>query len=207
MNTDNKEDQYTLEILGFIENQQHVTQRHLAKKMGVALGLTNSYLKKCVKRGYVKIKQAPARRFAYYLTPKGFAEKSRLTAAFLAHSFDFYRQASESCLNSLLECKKNGHHEIVLCGISELAEICLIKSKEAGIKVAGFYEAEGDVTKYLGVTVFKKPDDENHQVFLLTDLKDPAARYADLLKRFPNKTIIVPEVIEQYLNNITDISN
>jgi len=28
----------------------------------------------------MKIKQAPANRYVYYLTPKGFAEKSRLTA-------------------------------------------------------------------------------------------------------------------------------
>jgi predicted transcriptional regulator len=200
MNTDNKDDQYTLEILGFIENQKHVTQRHLAQKLGVALGLTNSYLKKCVKRGYVKIKQAPARRFAYYLTPKGFAEKSRLTAAFLTRSFDFYRQASESCLNSLLECKNNGHHEIVLCGISELAEICLIKSKEAGVKVIGFYDAHKSIEKHLGVDVIKKPDDKKHQVFLLTDLKDPAGRYTDFVAQHPNKTMIVPDIIEQYLN-------
>ena len=200
MNTENKEDQYTLEILGFIENQKHVTQRHLAQKMGVALGLANSYLKKCVKMGYVKIKQAPARRFAYYLTPKGFAEKSRLTATYLSRSFDFYRQAGESCLNSLLECKKNGVDEVVLCGISELAEICLIKSKEAGVKVTGFYDPDKDVTKYMGVNVFNKPDDENHRVFLLTDLKDPAGRYSDLVKNCPNEVIIVPDIIEQYLN-------
>lgn len=207
MNTDNKEDQYTLEILGFIENQQHVTQRHLAQKMGVALGLANSYLKKCVKMGYVKIKQAPARRFIYYLTPKGFSEKSRLTAAYLSSAFDFYRHAGESCLNSLLECKKNGWDEVVLCGISELGEICLLKAKEAGVKVAGFYETGSDLKKYMGVEVFNKLDDENHQVFLLTDLKDPAARYADLRKQFPNKIIIVPEVLEKYLNNITEASN
>lgn len=100
----------------------------------------------------------------------------------------------------MLECKKNGVDEVVLCGISELAEICLIKSKEAGVKVTGFYDPDKVITKYMGVNVLKKPDDENHQVFLLTDLKDPAGRYSDLLKNYPGKMIIVPEIIEQYLN-------
>ena len=95
-NQDHKEDAVTLEILEFIEGQSHVTQRHLADRLGVALGLANSYLKRCIRKGLIKVQQAPANRYLYYLTPKGFAEKSRLTARYLRASFDFYRQAGNS---------------------------------------------------------------------------------------------------------------
>ena len=90
-----REEALTLEILQAIEARSDVTQRHLADRMGVALGLMNSYLRRCVRKGLVKINQAPANRYLYYLTPKAFAEKSRLTAEYFAYSFSFYRTASE----------------------------------------------------------------------------------------------------------------
>ena len=93
MNANKREDSLTLEILETIEKNDKLTQRHLANNLGVALGLANSYMKRCVRKGLIKVHQAPANRFLYYLTPKGFAEKSRLTASYLSSSFDFYRRA------------------------------------------------------------------------------------------------------------------
>ena len=63
-----KEEIATLEILQAIENKSDVTQRHLADRLDVALGLANSYLKRTVRKGLVKIQQAPANRYFYYLT-------------------------------------------------------------------------------------------------------------------------------------------
>ena len=73
-------------------DDQH-TQRSLAVRLDVALGLANALLKRCVAKGLVKIQNAPARRYAYYLTPKGFAEKSRLVAEYLETSLNFFRRA------------------------------------------------------------------------------------------------------------------
>ncbi|NIQ08836.1 MAG: winged helix-turn-helix transcriptional regulator, partial [Gammaproteobacteria bacterium] len=84
MNNNDKKESLTLEILQAIEQNNDVTQRHLASHLGVALGLANSYLKRCVRKGLVKIQHVPANRYLYYLTPKGFAEKSRLTAKYLS---------------------------------------------------------------------------------------------------------------------------
>ena len=84
-----------LESVGRGEGQ---TQRRLAAELGIALGLVNAYLKRCVNKGLVKIREAPARRYAYYLTPQGFAEKSRLTVEYLSNSFAFFRRArSKRC--------------------------------------------------------------------------------------------------------------
>ena len=44
-------------------------------------------------KGLVKMSQVPLNRYAYYLTPQGFAEKSRLTAEYLSVSFNFFRRA------------------------------------------------------------------------------------------------------------------
>ena len=70
-----KERQLTLGLLQAIDEREDISQRHLAQEMGVALGLANSYLKRCVKKGWIKISTAPANRYLYYLTPIGFAEK------------------------------------------------------------------------------------------------------------------------------------
>src|SRR3978361_387355 len=71
------------------------SQRRIAEELGIALGLVNAYLKRSIKKGLVKVSQAPARRYAYYLTPQGFSEKSRLTVKYLSSSFSLFRKAKE----------------------------------------------------------------------------------------------------------------
>ena len=106
MNKKQKENAATLSILEAIENKEDVTQSHIANRLDVALGLANLYLKRCANKGLIKITQAPANRYLYYLTPKGFSEKSRLTGEYLTSSFNFYRNAGDS-LNEVFEiCKK-----------------------------------------------------------------------------------------------------
>ena len=73
------EAQRDLAILNEIEGGAEVTQRGLAGKLGIALGLTNLYLKRLARKGYIKVTTIPRNRVKYLVTPKGFAEKTRLT--------------------------------------------------------------------------------------------------------------------------------
>ena len=125
---ESKDEQVTLELLDAIAERSDVSQRHFAAKLGIALGLTNSYLKRCAKKGLVKIKEVPANRYLYYLTPKGFAEKSRLTARFLSTSLRFYHQSAESCSELFGVCESNDWRRVILCGASDLAEIAYTRS-------------------------------------------------------------------------------
>src|SRR5512139_3490407 len=86
-----------LGLLDAVEQDRAQSQRLLASELVIALGLVNAYLKRCVKKGLVKVRSAPARRYAYYLTPQGFAEKSRLTVEYLSYSFGFFREARSDC--------------------------------------------------------------------------------------------------------------
>ena len=83
----NNEDEITLGVLSSVQDNHEVTQRVLAKDLGIALGLTNAYLKRCIRKGLIKVQQIPRNRYAYYLTLDGFTEKSRLTSQFLCTSF------------------------------------------------------------------------------------------------------------------------
>src|SRR5690349_10529744 len=76
-------DRLVLGLLTSVEVDGARSQRRIAAELGVALGLVNAYLKRAVKKGLVKVGHAPAQRYAYYLTPKGFSEKSRLTIEYL----------------------------------------------------------------------------------------------------------------------------
>lgn len=130
----------TLGLLEAVESGRARTQRGLAADLGIALGLVNVYLKRCVKKGLVKVSQAPARRFAYYLTPQGFAEKSRLTAEFLSWSLTFFRQARDSCGQVLDEARTRGWRRIALAGSGDLADIARICATDRGIEIAAIVD-------------------------------------------------------------------
>jgi len=98
-----KDERIVLGLLESVERDGAQSQRKLASELGIALGLVNAYLKRCVKKGLLKVSEAPARRYAYYLTPQGFAEKSKLTVDYLSYSFLFFRQARADC-TSIPDC-------------------------------------------------------------------------------------------------------
>lgn len=81
-----EDDRIVLSLLNSVQDGA-TSQRRIAADLGIALGLVNAYLKRCIRKGLVKVSEAPAHRYAYYLTPHGFAEKSRLTVEYLSSSF------------------------------------------------------------------------------------------------------------------------
>ena len=110
-----------LGLLESVERDSAQSQRRLAAEFGIAVGLVNAYLKRCVNKGLVKVRQAPARRYAYYLTPQGFAEKSRLTVEYLSYSFSFFRRARADCNAILKIARERGWTHVVIAGVSDLA--------------------------------------------------------------------------------------
>jgi DNA-binding MarR family transcriptional regulator len=124
-----------LGMLSAVEQDNAVTQRRLARELGIALGLANAYLKRCARKGFIKIRKVPLNRYGYYLTPRGFAEKSRLTAKYLAVSFDFFRTARRDCTAVMAECRARGWRRIALWGAGELAEIAVLSAGDAECEI------------------------------------------------------------------------
>lgn len=196
MNNQQKEDTATLEILQAIEVKDDVTQRHLADKLDVALGLANSYLKRCVHKGLIKVQQAPANRYLYYLTPKGFTEKSRLTAEYLSSSFNFYRDASKSINEIYQQCVSINSNRILLCGISELAEIATIRSHDYTLEIVGVFDPTSTSKKFLDLPVWNNIKDAvEYDVSLLTSLDSAQNLYSFLIKELDAELIHVPSIL------------
>ncbi len=192
----NQDDNRTLEILDIVQHNEQVSQRHMARQLGVALGLVNSYLKRCVKKGWVKVRQAPANRYLYYITPTGFTEKSRLTAEYLSASLGFYRKAGESCQRVFDECERNGWHRLLLCGMSDLAEIATLRAMERGVTIVGFYDPASERETFSGKRIWRQlSETEAHDARLLTDIAAPAIRYAELKAIADGIPLLVPDVL------------
>ncbi len=162
----------TLGLLEAVENGRAKTQRGLAADLGIALGLVNVYLKRCVKKGLVKVSQAPARRFAYYLTPNGFAEKSRLTAEFLSWSLTFFRQAKDACGRALDDAAAQGWRRIALAGAGDLADIARICANDRNIEIVAIVDPAAAVVGAGGVATFQTFDAIKVQIdgIVITDL-------------------------------------
>lgn len=191
-----KEDRLTLQLLDVIGRQSDLSQRHLAKQMGVALGLANSYLRRCVRKGLVKIREAPANRYLYYLTPKGFAEKGRLTARYLRYSLSFYREASESCRPLFEVCKRQGWDRVLLCGVSDLAEIASLRAIETGVQIVGIFDPTSDRREVVGRTVWTRLDDVPvFDAALLTELNEMPTTYDVVLGRLDRERMLIPAVL------------
>lgn len=191
-----REEQLVLELLDAVGKKNDVSQRHLARHLGVALGLANSYLKRCIRKGFIKITEAPANRYLYYLTPQGFAEKSRLTARYLSHSFSFYRQAGDSCDRVFAECRARGWKLLVLGGMSDLAEIASLRALESEIDVIGTYDPHSERNRFVNKPVWHRMEDIlPHDGLMLTDLNATRLAHEHLLTVMPRERILVPDIL------------
>ncbi len=196
MNGDDfRQDRLTLEVLSAIDSQREISQRRLASQMGVALGLTNSYVKRCVRKGFIKINEAPANRYLYYLTPKGFREKARLTARFLSSSLDFYRAAADSCGRVFDECVGDGVESVILCGHSELAEIAFLKAMESGVPIAGLLDDSGTCARFFSRTVWRRIEELPNVPRVLTRIDKADELLARLGDEADDIKIYVPDVL------------
>lgn len=166
-----------LGVLGAVERDSGVTQRRLAAELGIAVGLVNAYIRRCVRKGLVKISDAPLNRYAYYLTPSGFAEKSRLTTEYLAHSFHLFRAARAEGAELLEECHRQGWRRVVLVGTGDLAEILCLSALEAGIEVVAVQEESPAGKSCAGHPVVEVPP--KCDAFVVSGMQNPP----ELLRR------------------------
>ena len=186
----------TLGLLNAVHENSKMTQRNVAQDLGVALGLVNAYLKRSVRKGYVKVSQAPANRYAYYLTPAGFAEKSRLTAAYLSHSFSFFRNARREGSEILDFCEKRNWLRVALAGSSDLAEIIILCAGECTVSLVGIVDTSVPEEPFMGLPVTSHLKNLGSvDAVIITDLTDPQAAFKVLYEHFPAERILAPDIL------------
>ena len=87
-------EELTHKLFNLIEHHPHLSQRELAKEMGISLGKTNYCLKGLMEKGWLKARNFKNSNnkiaYAYMLTPTGLSEKTKITARYLKHKVQEY---------------------------------------------------------------------------------------------------------------------
>lgn len=193
-------------MLDVIETRDQVTQRGLSGELGIALGLTNIYLKRCITKGLVKVRKAPARRYAYYLTARGFAEKARLTAKYLARSLSYFRVAREDCSELLAACRARGLTRVVLVGAGDLCEIAALAALDSGMQVVAVLDAATNRQQVAGIPVIRDlaaldgadgngAKGAGPEAVVITDMKDPQASYERMVALLGAERVFFPSLL------------
>ena len=186
----------TLQVLNAFDTESSATQRSIAADLGIAVGLVNAYIRRCIRKGYVKTSKAPARRYAYYLTPKGFAEKSRLTAQYLSSSFNFFRTARSQCGEVFEACVERGYQRVVLCGVGDLCEVAFIAATEFNVNLAGVYDPKFELASFRGLKVFHSFDELGSvDAAIVTETNNAQATAEGLLAYLPIERILAPRML------------
>ena len=191
-----KEGAILLGLLEAVAEDGGRTQRSLAAELDIAVGLVNAYLKRCVKKGLVKVSEAPARRYAYYLTPKGFSEKSRLVAQYLEGSLDFFRKARREYTGIFAKAKGAGRQEIVFVGDGELVEIAGLAAREVGVEVIGVFDPDVKTGRSYGLPILRRLDNVPlSAVLIVTGSRHPQSAY-DKAQALPGgRPVLAPKFL------------
>jgi DNA-binding MarR family transcriptional regulator len=170
-----------LQALEAIAHDDRITQRSLSNKLGIALGLTNIYLKRLVRKGYVKCVNLQPNRLSYLLTPKGITEKTRLTYEFIEYSLFLYRQVRDQLRTRLEPYMLENKRRVALYGAGEVAELAYLSIAECGLELVAVFDG-GSARPFLGHAV---RDIETHQEvsfdLLLVAALDPSDEVVERL--------------------------
>lgn len=186
----------TLKVIDAIDSNGAKSQRAIAKQAEIALGLANAYLKRCARKGWIKVRQAPAHRYLYYVTPKGFQEKARLTAEYLSNSLGMFRLARTQCDDLVADCVDQGCTRIALAGAGDLAEIAALSALNGTVKLVGVIDRASNQSRLAGVPIVRNPAEVGPiDAVIITDIDSPQATFELLVQTFPESRIFIPPML------------
>jgi len=167
------DDHKAFQLLSEVADEQPVSQRELAKRLGIALGLVNSYLKNFVAKGFIRIKNYPQNRYAYLLTPNGMAEKARLAYQHVNYFTSLYTVTRQDYLLLFRDLAGQGVSQVVFCGVDEVAEIAWLSLQEAGLALAGVMDDTDPGRDFMGRQVVGPSPEtlSGQQPVVITSLK------------------------------------
>ena len=186
----------TLKIIETIDHDGVQSQRALAKEAEIALGMANAYVKRFIRKGWVKVVQAPAHRYFYYVTPKGFKEKARLTAEYLSDSFEMFRLARNQCDELIADCQGRGYKRIAIIGVSDFAEIAALSSRTGDIEIVAVVDAASNQPEVAGIPVVHNLSEAGAiDAVIVTDIDSPQRTFEMLTESLPESQILTPPML------------
>ncbi|MGA2515122.1 MAG: winged helix-turn-helix transcriptional regulator [Thermodesulfobacteriota bacterium] len=135
-----------LRLLEELGRNPIISQRELSHKFGIALGVTNACLKRMARKGLIRIRGLNHRKIGYYLTPKGFAERAKLSLHLISYIVQHYSELKNIISQKLLEMQGEGLQRIVFYGVSDEMEVAYITLQGVNLKLVGIVEDDEKMT-------------------------------------------------------------
>jgi DNA-binding MarR family transcriptional regulator len=154
----NKTNDIILRILDELSRESHITQRTLSDRLGIALGLVNAYIKRLTKKGYIKVTTIPKNRVKYILTPKGFAEKIRLTYEYMHYSINYFKEIRQRIDSVYRQMIASGVRDILIWGDGEVAELSYISMRGLPLNLVGVVDSKRVDRGFFGYNVYSFED-------------------------------------------------
>jgi len=188
MNTTDAPDEISLRLLDEFSRDSVISQRALAARLGIALGLVNSYIKRLYKKGHIKIKTLPKNRIKYIITPQGFTEKARLTYNYMGYSIKYFREIRITIERIYARMLAEDIKSILLWGDGEIAELCYISTRGLPLSIVGVVSENKIDNGFFGHPVYTVSDINglDYDAILVSSIDDKiiaAAQQAEIMNK------------------------
>ncbi len=142
-----------LRLLEKVDTTPDVSQRQLARHLGIALGVANILVRSMAKKGYIKITRLGWRRWAYVLTPAGVARKVNLTLTYIERFVDHYKKVRHLLSEDLKNLTLTPESKVAILGTNELAELAFLVLRDIGVNDIHVYDQQITRSSFLGIKV------------------------------------------------------
>ena len=203
-----------LDLLKVVEEESVISQSALSEKLGIAVGLVNFLMKRAVSKGFVVTKRVPARRYAYFLTPKGFAEKARLVTDYMRTSLNMFRHLRNDLDDVFVGLDSDAGHRVIVVGDMELAELAMLAALAHDLEIAAVVCAKTNRTRMGQIPITSNlelvsdilslsPTD----VFLVADIYEAQNVYDSLCDQFGVARVVTPKSLHVITRSLDDMGS
>ena len=170
-----------LDTLLEIKQNPSITQRSLAHRLNISLGLTNAILQNLIHRGWIKAKKLTGRKILYLITPQGMARATNLIYDRFRETQNYYQYTKELLTSYLTEIYNQGKRKVIINGTNQLAEITYLSLLESPLRLHSFLSDDPSKKKFLG-----------HEVLTLSDFAQKISQTSN-----PENLIILSTVNQE----------
>lgn len=149
----------TLLLLEAIDNEECLSQRDLAKKLNISLGMVNTIIKSLLDRGFFKIDTHPKSKVKYVLTSTGVSGKADLAIRYISHLISIYQETKTRIQTRLDKLYEEGVRKLALYGSDAVSEItCMLPVNNPYQEIVAIIDDEKEGQNVNGVAICSEKD-------------------------------------------------
>ena len=160
-----------------LKQNPSLTQRSLAHRLNISLGLTNAILQNLIHRGWIKAKKLTGRKILYLITPQGMARATNLIYDRFRETQNYYQYTKELLTSYLTDLYSKGKRRAIIYGTNQLAEITYLSLLDSPLKLHSILTDDLSKKKFLG-----------HEVLTLSDF---IKKYSQQLSEKSQKELVI----------------